>query len=701
MRWQRVAAGGCGAALMIIVSMGWVSYRNTSALIEAARRVAHMHQALTELEAMLSTITEAETSRQGYVIAGEARHLEPYHAAVAEVDGTLERLRHLTADNPNQQQRISTLKSLLDEKVAQWQHSIDLQQAEGLHPEAQIALTDEGKALMDQLRWVIETMKAEEGAWLIQRNEQAQARARGTYVTILLGIGLSFVMLSLALYLFMREIAERARVEAELRATKDAVEGATRVKSELLANMGHEIRTPMNAIIGMTELLLATTLTPEQREYAETIRNGGEALLAIINCTMIAGSDPLHSPAPTEDVGTLAGRHLLIVDDDATNRQIIAQLAVSLGMKPQSVASGAEALALISQGVPLDLAILDMRMAEMDGLALAREIRRSRTPSELPLIMLTSAGVGTDDTIASQAALAAWLNKPIKPAQLAKTLIDVLGQTRQRGPSPASSSVIDRQLAARLPLRILIAEDNPMNQKVALHMLAQMGYRADVAGNGREVIEALERQPYDIVLMDIQMPELDGLETTHRIRQQWPDDARPRIIAVTANTMQGDREQCLAAGMDGYIGKPVRIGELQVALVRWGETVRRQVARRAEAPAPDEEFAPLTQLRAMQQEGESDIVTELIDIFLEDTPPWLDALHHALREADPQALDRAGHSLRGSCAMIGAQRMADLCAEVQRKARANALAGAEAMLTDLESEFARIRRILERKRQRS
>jgi CHASE3 domain sensor protein len=199
---QRLAAGGFGAALIIVAIIGWVSYRNTSALIETTRGVTHTHQALTELEAMLANITDAEAARRGYVITNETRYLEPYYAAVAEVDPTLERLRHLTADNLNQQQRISILKSLLDEKVAQFQHSIDLQQAGGLHPEVQIALTDKGKELMDRIRWVIETMKAEERTLLVQRDELLKACMRVIYMTIPLGIGLSFALLSLALYFF-------------------------------------------------------------------------------------------------------------------------------------------------------------------------------------------------------------------------------------------------------------------------------------------------------------------------------------------------------------------------------------------------------------------------------------------------------------------------------------------------------------------
>ncbi len=261
----------------------------------------------------------------------------------------------------------------------------------------------------------------------------------------------------------------------------------------------------------------------------------------------------------------LEGKRVLIVDDNATNRRILVLQTQAWGMQPSQIEFPAEALKLIQQGEPFDVAILDMNMPDMDGLALAVEIRKLRDPEALPLILFTS--LGRREAGVESVGFAAHLTKPIKPSQLYEALVGIFaGRPVQVGRTASDAIQIDRGLARRHPLRILLAEDNLVNQKLALRLLEQMGYRADLAGNGLEAIEALERQAYDVILMDVQMPEMDGLEASRQINRRWADDLRPRIIAMTANAMQGDRELCLAAGMDDYIAKPIRVEELVGAL---------------------------------------------------------------------------------------------------------------------------------------
>jgi methyl-accepting chemotaxis protein len=215
------AAVGFGVALLMIAAIGWVLYRNTADVIAAAGAVAHTHEGLAELTALLSEIAAAEMIPHAYVIASAGRPLEPFSMAVEAIDHRLEHLRQLTADNANQQQRISLLKGLIDEKIAQLQHMIDVQWEEGFPPEVQLALTNLGKTLMDRIRWVIETMKGEERAILLRRSEVLQSRTRLTYATITFSIGLPLVLLALMGYLLMREAAERTRVETELRKAKE------------------------------------------------------------------------------------------------------------------------------------------------------------------------------------------------------------------------------------------------------------------------------------------------------------------------------------------------------------------------------------------------------------------------------------------------------------------------------------------------
>ena len=267
----------------------------------------------------------------------------------------------------------------------------------------------------------------------------------------------------------------------------------------------------------------------------------------------------------------LMNKRILVVDDNDTNGRILMLQTQGWGLIPTVLTSPVVALDRIRNGEEFDLAILDYHMPEMDGVELANEIRKWRPTQKMPLVMLSS-GLLSNKKIVEQYGqlLTASLTKPIKPLQLFNTLVEMLGdQPRQYAPPVAQATTIKR-LAETVPLHLLLVEDNLVNQKVALRILDRLGYRADVAANGLEAIEAIQRQPYDIVLMDIHMPEMDGLEATRHICQTWSQRERPIIIAMTANAMQGDREECLRAGMDDYISKPVKIEELSHVLETWG-----------------------------------------------------------------------------------------------------------------------------------
>ena len=249
-------------------------------------------------------------------------------------------------------------------------------------------------------------------------------------------------------------------------------------------------------------------------------------------------------------------------------------------MLSRATGSPAEALAWIRADERFDVGILDMHMPEMDGVALAHAIRERPAGAAVPLVLFTS--LGRREARAEEEGFAAYLHKPIKPSQLFDALVTVLADRPVHVPKPgAARSELDPDMARRHPLRILLAEDNVVNQKLALRLLAQMGYRADLAANGLEAIDAIERQPYDVVLMDVQMPEMDGFEASREINRRWPDVRRPRLVAMTANAMEGDRELCTAAGMDDYVAKPIRVEELVAALERCRSRADADAARGA------------------------------------------------------------------------------------------------------------------------
>jgi CheY-like chemotaxis protein len=255
----------------------------------------------------------------------------------------------------------------------------------------------------------------------------------------------------------------------------------------------------------------------------------------------------------------LEGKRMLVVDDNETNRRVLALQASKWGMHCAVAATPTEALSLLRSGETFDLAILDMHMPHMDGVDLARAIRRSHPA--LPLVLFSS--LGRREVAEGEDLFAAYLAKPMRQSQLFDTLAGLLMPDIAPKPAPAAAaSRLDAEMAARHPLRILLAEDNVVNQKLALRILQQMGYRADLASNGIEAVESVRRQSYDVVLMDVQMPEMDGLDAARTICARWGPQERPRIVAMTANAMQGDREMCFAAGMDDYLTKPIRVERL-------------------------------------------------------------------------------------------------------------------------------------------
>jgi CheY-like chemotaxis protein/HPt (histidine-containing phosphotransfer) domain-containing protein len=385
----------------------------------------------------------------------------------------------------------------------------------------------------------------------------------------------------------------------------------------------------------------------------------------------------------------LTGLRLLIVDDNPTNRRILTLQSRKWGMLARDAENAGQTLELLNRGEPFDLAILDMQMPGMDGLALGAEIRKLRNADTLPLILLTSMAI-PEASESVLAPFAACLTKPIRQHQLHDLLLRVVG-----GPASVTRKVLPNQkldgsLAKRLPLHLLLADDNVVNQKVARRLFEQMGYHVDVAADGYEALQAIKKQSYGIVFMDVQMPEMDGLEATRQIRRFEQAQQRTPciIIAMTASAMIGDRERCIAAGMNDYLAKPVRLEAVQSAIERWGPLVSRKTERLGrgdtsmiKAPTPQPSAPPphaLTDsapvdLERLTEMGGTDPagIKELIDLYITQTTSQLAELATAAQAAANKDIERIAHKAAGASATCGMTAIVPILRQLERLGREN------------------------------
>jgi len=413
----------------------------------------------------------------------------------------------------------------------------------------------------------------------------------------------------------------------------------------------------------------------------------------------------------------LADLRVLVVDDNVTNCRILTLQTTKWGMIACGAHSAQQALERLRAGEHFDLAILDMQMPGMDGMMLANEIRKISNAMTMPLVLLASMGVHTDHPGFAKAKFASCLTKPLKPAQLFESLVRVVSGAARPAAAPfPGPAKLDLVLAARIPLRVLLCDDNAINQKVALRLLQQLGYRPDVAADGVEALAQLDRQPYDLIFMDVLMPKMDGLEATRQIRERQKDIARfPNyktpivIVAMTASAMQGDREKCLAAGMDDYLSKPIRPEDVRGVIERWGATAGRTESASAtiqsaattpvqggvtEAAQPTEE-GPVDMERLNEfTDGSAESLRELVELYLQQTATQIEQLEAAVAANQPDNVRRFAHSCAGASATCGMRRLVPLLRELEKQGYEGRLTNGVELCKGVVQEFARIREFL-------
>jgi PAS domain S-box-containing protein len=425
---------------------------------------------------------------------------------------------------------------------------------------------------------------------------------------------------------------------------------------------------------------------------------------------------PGRAPMPQRQPA-LANRRVLVIDDNETSRTSLQHVLAAWGLDQRLAGTGEEALGLIradaARGRAFEVVIVDMHMPGMDGLMFARALKADPRIANTHLIMLST--LDRRDNLESfrDAGVDDYLIKPIKQQSLSACLNSVFSS--DAGPRTIVSGLVEinRDKPAEIApspeapimpkLRILIAEDNPVNQKVALHQLQKLGFEADAVDNGRLVLEALERTPYDLIFMDCQMPELDGYAATQEIRRREGKSKHTWIVAVTAHTLQGDREKCFAAGMDDYVSKPVKPASLQAAIHHFTmKSIDQPLAAPAAALASmEEDLNGIVDLRTLagfrELDGDSGgILSQLIGVFLENTPVVLAEARAGLAGGSAPQVARAVHTLKGSCSNFGAARMKAVCEKLEKSAMAGSLESTAEMLDAIEREFNSVRSALEK-----
>lgn len=526
----------------------------------------------------------------------------------------------------------------------------------------------------------------------------------------------TLLLIAIVLYRQYIMLRENVFLYQQARQAGDEAEKATRAKAEFLANMSHEIRTPLHGVIGMSELLVGGELNQQQRTIAETLRSSGNALLSVINDILDFSkieSGTVELQSRPFDLRQCVGQALDPFKIEADNKSIRLNCLIAPSVPPVIVGDEARV-----RGIMMNLLSNAVKFTDRGEISLLAESVAQGDQKHEIHISVRDTGIGIPVKF-QEKLFQSFSQIDASPTRryggtglglaISKRLTEMMGgrmwlesiegagstfhftlTTREASAASIASGqfYVDSGLARRLPLKILVVDDNPVHRKVALLMLKELGYNPDLAGNGVEALRAHRERSYDLILMDMQMPMMDGLECTRQIRQGQAEGQRVIIVALTASAVKGDRERCLDAGMNDILTKPVPMNELQGMILRWWD-----LPKALSFPPPDSfqpaaaEIPGIPLLTQIPPESRRQVLEELVKVYLSDSPVRVRAIREAASGRDLMALRREAHALKGASTLMGLVVLANACNELEQVNNEDELTRSESLIRLLEEEF--------------